>query len=590
MAKKKKNNDLSELDEFDGILDEMLNEEENNTDVVAEEAPHEMTLAACMNHIRLVVDRDGSHPDTIGNLADDLALVQDRFGISEQAAVLLADILEMTGRNGADEDDLAKYLGVTNIQFIEKQKYLRELTDKGIVQRGNFRGRPCYRVTPEATRAVEKEDRFTAIPMTGLSANELFSRFRKVFGDFQSEDDPDRSERAIERIETLIRDNQQLEFCRKAIATPLYTEHTMNIETERRIFYYLCHRFVTHGEDSVEVDRLTDFTDFYEDDCRLKRSISNGSTVLQRSGLATFGNNDGFTNNTELALSDEVKEAFFHEVELAPAEQIRHKDLVSATDIKPKELFYNHVENEQIARLGELIEPEHFKAVQERLEKVGMRRGFNALFYGGPGTGKTACAYELARRTGRDLFIVDVSKLRSKWVGDSEKSVKAVFNIYRKLCRTAPLAPILLFNEADAIFARRFENVDSSVDQMNNTIQNIILQEMEDLEGLLIATTNLATNLDPAFERRFIFKIEFKLPEADSRARIWRSMISNLSEQDAAVLADKYNFAGGNIENIARKSMVDYVLSGEEPTLASLQNYCEEELMSRKRQTAKIGF
>ena len=587
MAKKK---DIEELDELDELLDEALFEEENNTDVIAEEAPHEMTLVGCMNHIRQVIDRDGSNPESINRLADDLALVCDRFGISKQAAILLADILEMTSRNGADEDDLAKYLGVTNIQFIEDQKYLRELVDKCIIQRGSFRGRACYRALPETTRAVEKEDRFTPMPMTNLSADELFTRFRKVFSDHHEEDDPDRADRVLERLDTLVRNNQHLEFCRKTLATPLFKEEVMGVETERRIFYYLCHRYVTHGNTSVDVDRLMEFTDFFEDECRLKRRISNGSTILQKNGLACFGINDGFSDNTTLALSDQVKEDFFHEVELAPEEQIHHKDLVSATAIKPKELFYNHVENEQIARLGDLIEPEHFKAVQERLEKVGMRRGFNALFYGGPGTGKTACAYELARRTGRDLFIVDVSKLRSKWVGESEKSIKAVFNIYRKMCKTAPLAPILLFNEADAIFARRFENVDSSVDQMNNTMQNIILQEMEDLDGLLIATTNLANNLDPAFERRFIFKIEFKLPEADSRARIWKSMIAGLSEQDAAVLADKYSFAGGNIENIARKSMVDYVLSGEEPTLASLQTYCEEEMMSRKRQTARIGF
>ena len=587
MAKK---DDIIVVDDFDELISDVIGEEEEDNKQIPVEESHEMTLVGCMNHIRTVVHMEGSQPDTLEGLADDLALVCDRFGISEQAAILLADILEMTSRNGADEDDLAKYLGVTNIQFIENQKYLRELMDKCIVQRGNFRGRACYRALPETMRAVEKEDRFTPMPMTNLSADELFTRFRKVFSDHHEEDDPDRANRALERLDTLVRDNQQLEFCRKVLDTPLYKEESMNVETERRIFFYLCHRFVTHGNTSVEVDRLMDFTDFFEDECRLKRRISNGSTIMQRNGLACFGINDGFSDNTTLALTDEVKNEFFHEVELTPEEQIRHKDLVSASTIKPKELFYNHVENAQIARLGELIEPEHFKAVQERLEQVGMRRGFNALFYGGPGTGKTACAYELARRTGRDLFIVDVSKLRSKWVGESEKSVKAVFNIYRKLCKTTPLAPILLFNEADAIFARRFENVDSSVDQMNNTMQNIILQEMEDLDGLLIATTNLANNLDPAFERRFIFKIEFKLPEADSRARIWKSMIAGLSEQDAAVLADKYSFAGGNIENIARKSMVDYVLSGEEPTLASLQSYCEEEMMSRKRQTARIGF
>ena len=148
----------------------------------------------------------------------------------------------------------------------------------------------------------------------------------------------------------------------------------------------------------------------------------------------------------------------------------------------------------------------------------------------------------------------------------------------------------MLFNEADAIFTKRIENVEQSVDQMNNAIQNIILEEMENIEGILIATTNLLSNLDPAFERRFIFKVEFKMPEKDSRARIWKSMIPSLSEQDAMTLAGRYSFSGGNIENIARKSTVEYVLSGNEPNLASLDNYCQEELLNRNNTRNKIGF
>ena len=559
-------------------------------DGLAPLSPSEMTLVRCLDRIRTVIDLNGSGPEQVSDLRGELDLVTERFGISERAAMLLACIFEQSSSKCADEDDMAKYLGCSNIQFIENQKYLRELEDKGAVVRGNRCGNTVFRPTPEACHAVERDDRFVAIRMTGLSGDELFSRFRKVFSDYGTNNEPDRADRALERLESLVRGNQQLEFCRMALASQLYTQKRVNIETERRIFYYLCHRLVSYGEQSVDVDDLMELTDFFEDERCLKRTILKGKTVLQESGLVTFGNNEGFSNNTELALSDEVKEGYFHEVELALAEQIQHKDLVSASSIAPRELFYNHVENEQIHRLGELMDPEHFKAIQQRLTKVGMRQGFNALFYGGPGTGKTACAYELARRTGRDLFVVDVCKLRSKWVGDSEKSVKAVFNIYRKLCRTSPLAPILLFNEADAIFGRRIENVEHSVDQMNNTIQNIILQEMENLEGILIATTNLATNLDPAFERRFIFKIEFRLPEADSRARIWKSMISSLSDGEAAALAERYRFSGGNIENIARKSTVDYVLSGVEPTLSSLEGYCEQELMSRRKETARIGF
>ena len=148
----------------------------------------------------------------------------------------------------------------------------------------------------------------------------------------------------------------------------------------------------------------------------------------------------------------------------------------------------------------------------------------------------------------------------------------------------------LFFNEADAVFTKRIENVEQSVDQMNNAIQNIILEEMESIEGILIATTNLLSNLDPAFERRFIFKVEFKMPEKDSRAKIWKSMIPTLSEEDASVLADKYAFSGGNIENIARKSTVEYVLSGNEPTLSSLEGYCQEEILDKKENRNRIGF
>lgn len=554
-----------------------------------ESLPLEMTLVACLNRISVNVNLGGIRPENLENLKDEIEHVTSRFGISDGAAIILAGVLEEAGKRGADEDDLAKYLGLSNIQFIVHQKFLRELEEKGAIQRGTHCGTTCYRATPETNRAIEKEDCFVALPMTGLNADVFFSRFRKVFEDYRDDDDPDCGDRAIGRLDTLVQGNQQLEFCRKVLSSPLYTEHKINIETERRIFYYLCHRLVSYGEPSVDVDTLMKMTDFFEDDRLLRRDISNGRTVMQQKGLVTFGNNDGFSNNTELALSDEVKNEFFHEIDLAPEEHFNHKDLVRAESISSKDLYYNHLEAEQISRLSNLIEPEHFKAVQKRLDQVGMRRGFNALFYGGPGTGKTACAYELARRTGRDLFVVDVTKLRSKWVGESEKSVKAAFNIYRRLCRTSKLAPILLFNEADAIFGRRVENVEKGVEQMNNTIQNIILQEMENLDGLLIATTNLEKNLDPAFERRFIFKIEFKLPEADSRAKIWKSMISNLSDQDAVELANKYSFTGGNIENIARKSIVEYVLSGIEPTISMIENYCEEEKLNRNK-AIKIGF
>jgi SpoVK/Ycf46/Vps4 family AAA+-type ATPase len=229
--------------------------------------------------------------------------------------------------------------------------------------------------------------------------------------------------------------------------------------------------------------------------------------------------------------------------------------------------------------------------VQQRLEETGMRKGFAVLFAGGAGCGKTAGAYELARRTGRAIFAVDMSQLKSKWVGDSEKIVKGVFATYREMCRTRELAPILLFNEADAIFSKRMENPQDSVDQMMNAIQNICLEALENLDGILIATTNLASNFcDDAFARRFLFKVEFEKPEAPTRAKIWKSMLDGLSDEDALTLAGRYDFSGGNIENIARKATVGYVLSGKKAGLEELLKYCDEETAATKKASRRIGF
>jgi hypothetical protein len=149
------------------------------------------------------------------------------------------------------------------------------------------------------------------------------------------------------------------------------------------------------------------------------RAIANEHLYIQRNGLVTFGGDDNFKDTDKLALSDEVKNTFFTEVMLAKPQAARYRDLVPASAIKPRELFYDGKVAEQMDRLTTLLEPANFTGVQRRLDEMGMRKGFAVLFTGEAGCGKTAGAYELARRTGRDIFAVDMSQLKSKWVGDS---------------------------------------------------------------------------------------------------------------------------------------------------------------------------
>ena len=249
--------------------------------------------------------------------------------------------------------------------------------------------------------------------------------------------------------------------------------------------------------------------------------------------------------------------------------------------IVEKKLFYNSTEQVQIDRLTNLLNEEKYSEIKMRIKKSGMRMAFTCLFYGAPGTGKTETVMQLARKTGRKVITVNLSTLKSMWVGESEKNIQKVFDEYKATVEKSEMTPILLFNEADGIFGKRYKRVDSEAEQSANTIQNIILQNMEQLDGILIATTNLTENLDNAFERRFLYKIEFNRPSLDVRKKIWQSMMPELSVVDCNLLARKYSFSGGQMENIARKAFIDSLLYDNPVNVDMVTRLCDEENINK---------
>ena len=313
---------------------------------------------------------------------------------------------------------------------------------------------------------------------------------------------------------------------------------------------------------------------------------------LQKNKVIEYAGRNSVMSKDYFKLSDEVKEELFADVGGIRKEEknvAASKKMLSA-DILPKTLFYNPEEHRQVEQLKELMSQERLNDIRARMEDKGLRTGFTCLFYGGPGTGKTETVYQIARESGRDLFIVDVSQIKSCWVGESEKSIKKVFDKYREAVKDGGIIPILLFNEADAVFGIRQEGAESAVDKMENSIQNIILQEMEDLDGILIATTNLTTNLDKAFERRFLYKIRFERPSREARVFIWRAMMPSLSEEEAKILANNYDFSGGQIENIVRKREIQSIIDSTEPGFNDVLSFCSEEVIGNGTGRRRIGF
>lgn len=149
-------------------------------------------------------------------------------------------------------------------------------------------------------------------------------------------------------------------------------------------------------------------------------------------------------------LTSKAKEELLAELDIEGVTK-SDKSLIKPDTLAEKKLIYNTSEKAQIEELTSILSEVRFTEVQSRLRKAGMRSGFCCIFYGAPGTGKTETVYQLARQTGRSIMRVDVGKIKSCWVGESEKNIKSLFDRYRRICKSNSLAPILLFNEADAV-------------------------------------------------------------------------------------------------------------------------------------------
>ena len=505
-----------------------------------------------------------------------LAYVAERMSLNEEQALVFALFIEKSTDDHIQISNFAELVGCRTVRIISMMAEADILVEKRLIRRIKNGDSICYSVPMEVVNAIKENRVYTPAPIELLTTEQLFDRMAEVFEGTDKE-------RLLEELDLLVAANPQLAFCRTIQSYDLY-------DKERLLLYVFCNHFINLDDDMIGEH---DWKDYFSrvDRGFISWCLKNRNLRLLRKNILENCNSGGMNDSEYYHLTNKAKEELFADLQWVNQQTKQKSHLLDCTTFAVKELFYNPSVQRQIDRLGELLSPEHFTEIQQRLEAGGMRKGFTCLFYGAPGTGKTETVYQLARRTGRDLMVVDVSQIKSCWVGESEKNIKAAFDRYRSYVRQSEPAPILLFNEADAVLGIRQEGAQRAVEKMENSLQNIILQEMEQLDGIMIATTNLTQNLDKAFERRFLYKIEFEKPSTEAKSRIWRSMIPTLDEQTAATLAERYDFSGGQIENIARKRTVDMILRGEEPSFEQLDEYCRSEMLGQpERSRRRIGF
>lgn len=510
----------------------------------------------------------------------DIRYICKKLGLTEIQAVLLAVFVGKSEDTRIRPSEIASFLEINTIKMLRYLDDIDMLVEKHYLKTSKRHDDRTYAVPDGVIKAFRKNEPYVYVEEDIKDTQEFFDKFKVLLKEKDNDElDYDRFE---ERTLHLMDDIKESVFVRSLERYSLPSSLKM-------LFIFIAHMYVNRDDNDVRFSDIEDMYDDQEVPRWIRRELRSHECELFNLNLIENVNEEGMAKPDAFKLTDFSKTTILSEVSMENIGKST-EGLVKFENLAEKRLIYNKEEENLISELTSILSQKRFSEVQTRLKDSGMRQGFCCIFYGSPGTGKTESVYQLAKKTGRNILQVDVDKIKSCWVGESEKNIKALFDRYRNICKNSEVAPILLFNEADAVLGTRMEGASKAVDKMENSIQNIILQEMEKLDGIMIATTNLTSNLDKAFERRFLYKVKFEKPSVESRAEIWKVMLPGIKKKDAIHLSSKFDLSGGEIENVVRRHTVQSILTGKDKIdIKALEESCKLERLSKISHT-KVGF
>ena len=476
--------------------------------------------------------------------------------------------------------DIAVILNVSAMLILQWRNELFRLENTGFIEANTDEDE--FGPTQAFFRSLRNNTNFIPEPKHELTDIEFINNFAKLY-ESRALDDVTGLEiqRMLHRYE---HENRKLEMIKRIKAS-------IKLSHWRYIIYDVAHD-VLRGVNSELDSTLSDIFDS-EERYLIAKLMLDETHDLFKDGYLEFVNKGNVADAT-FTLTEKAKKLVLGEKAALFEDSINRRNLITIRDIKEKKLYYSEQNQKEITRLKNALQENKLHQIQKRLHDDNLPVGIAVLLYGAPGTGKTETVMQIAKATGRDIVHVDISEAKSAWFGESEKLIKKIFTSYKHECESAekkgiPM-PILLFNEADALIAKRKDSSAGNCAQTENAIQNIILEELENLKGIFIATTKLASNMDSAFERRFLFKIKFENPSTEAKTAIWMNKLTWFDKKTAIEFAQNYDFSGGQIDNIVRKIALNEVINGERPAISEIHNMCNCEKNENENYSNHIGF
>lgn len=521
------------------------------------------------------------------DVEDDITCISEFLTTSRNQTILMSCFVDLNLQRTVTLDHLARHLKSSTIKILNSFCEIIILEMKSYIMKCNkANGRKFsyldfgYVVPFNVVEALRTSDKSLLKQAVTFNLPNFLERVKILI--CSREENAMTTAVILDQVEFMISNNLNhrfLQFINRNV------EQTIN---KCIIFTLAYFRFKREYNYNTEIITSAIFDDLAEQ-MEYEQSLASGNNELFRNNIIRFKETQ-FMNERTITLTEKTLIVLYRDFPELNINNDSEESIKKVRTIKSKHLYFEDTLQYKIDNITSILDKKNFINYQRKLKSKNLPVGITAIFYGKSGTGKTESVYQIAKKTNRDIMMVDLSQMRSKWFGESEKLVKKVFDDYRRLAEYATLKPILFINEADGLISKRmeFKNNNSTVDQTLNLIQNIILQELEVFEGILFATTNLTANLDSAFERRFLFKVEFNNPIPEASQKIWKSKLPELSQSQIALLASKYNLSGGEIENITRKYIIDNIIGNQSLEFDRLLEYCNSEKPFQRQ--GKIGF
>lgn len=499
-------------------------------------------------------------------------------GINETQVIILCGLLFINLKKDRDMT-ISKFFAISPLTYLQHNKEIEELSKRNLVTVSITDAGHSYSFNEDIIRSILRNQEIIIIKKKYDSVS-----FTKVIRDI--------IDTSWKEHDRKMRESYDFEIKNLDIPFVKNINDCIKSHEDRYCLYTLCY-YYTHGW-VAELQTL--FLGVYDSTLgpRNMELMITGKHKLYKNGFIDFVQKGNVIDST-ITITDKTKQIYLGEKAYLYEPKLDEKSLILPDTIVSKKLFYSQENQNQINMLYSSLSKENLSNIQNGLKAKGFPTGICILLYGAPGTGKTESVYQIAKATNREIIHVDISQTKSCWLGESERLIQKIFDDYKNMCQKLKLNgkndyPILLFNEADAIIQKRTEFRGGGAEKTENAMQNILLENLEKFDGIMIATTNLETNMDAAFERRFLYKIKFENPTIEAKTAIWQSKLNWIPDEQAKQLASEYNFSGGEIDNIVRKATMEEILNGSKVSLNRLEELCNSEKLISSNSGRKMGF